>query len=60
MHVFTSRQTLRPSGYLEGAKYHWDLDFNSCHKKSTAFNLLKKDLEPHGNGGDKESEVNYY
>lgn len=58
MHVFTSRQTLCPSGYLEGANYHWDLDFNSCHKESTVLNLLTKDLEPHGDdGGDKDSEL---
>lgn len=59
MHVFTPRQTLCPSGYLEGAKYHWDLDLTHVIKKAPCFNLFTKDLEPYGDdGGDMDSEAN--
>lgn len=54
MHVFTSRQTLCPSGYLEGVKYHWDLDLIYIIQKAPYLICSQKDLEPHGNdGGDK-------
>lgn len=54
MHVFTSRQMLCPSGYLGGAKYHWDLDLIYIIKKAPHVICSQKGLEPHGNdGGDK-------
>lgn len=54
MHVFTSRQMLCPSGYLGGAKYHWDLDLIYIIKKALHFICSQKGLEPHGkDGGDK-------
>lgn len=54
MHVFTSRQMLCPSGYLGGAKYHWDLDLIYIIKKAPHFICSQKGLEPHGNdGGDQ-------
>lgn len=48
-----------PIWVFRGCQISLGSRFNSCHKESTVFNLLIKNLEPHGNDdGDKDSEVN--